>query len=38
MRVKGIGQYLEETFGVTEFFIKDKRFVKTSAGTWMEVK
>lgn len=38
MIYKGIAKYLEQTFGVTEFWLAGKRIVKTSEGNWIEVK
>lgn len=34
----GIAQYVEAAFGVTEFWINDKRIVKTQDGTWLWLK
>lgn len=38
MRYAGIGNYLEQTFGVTEFYMHNARIVKTTAGLWLPIK
>lgn len=38
MVVKEIGEYLEKSFGITEFWYRDKRYVKTCDGTWINIK
>lgn len=30
-----IGKYLENTFGITEFWYQGRRTVKTTAGIWV---
>lgn len=38
MVYKGIGNYLEKNFGITEFWIRDKRIMKTVEGEWLFIK
>lgn len=32
-----MGNYLEEAFGLTEFYLNDKRIVKTTSNEWIEL-
>lgn len=32
-----LGLYVEKEFGVTEFFYKNKRIVKTTQGLWVAI-
>lgn len=38
MTYVGIANYLEKTFGVTEFWISGKRIAKTVEGNWITIK
>lgn len=31
------GAYIEKEFGVTEFYYRNKRITKTSAGVWVAI-
>lgn len=38
MIYKGIANYLERTFGVTEFWLNGRRIMKTVEGDWVAIK
>lgn len=38
MIYKGIANYLEQAFGVTEFWLNGVRFAKTVEGDWIAIK
>lgn len=38
MIYKGIANYLERTFGVTEFWLNGRRIMKTVEGEWIAIK
>lgn len=38
MQISGIGNYLEKTWNVTDFWYHGKRYAKTTEGGWIEIK
>lgn len=32
-----LGNYVEKIYGVTDFIFNEKRYVKTTAGIWIEL-
>ena len=38
MVYEGIAEYLEKTWGVTEFWLNDHRIMKTTEGKWLSIK
>lgn len=34
----GIAEYLERIWGVTEFWMNDRRIMKTTDGTWISIQ